>query len=86
MKNLLANAKQDLVQRAVEMYTDRRSEIDFFEYPDHFSNLGSIISDIDLIKSFPELVKQLEEGKFEVLGLFPSDEDMMTDFLKGVLS
>ena len=85
MKSALDLAKQDLVQRAVEMYTDRRSEIDFVDYPDHFSNLGSIVSDIDQIESFPEVIKQLEEGKFEVLGLFPSDEDMMTHFLKGIL-
>ena len=84
MKSALTLAKQDLVERAIQMYTDRRTEIDFIDYPKHFDSMGSVISDIDQIKSFPELVKQLEEGKFEVLGLFPSDEDMMTEFLKGI--
>jgi len=86
MKSALDLAKQDLVERAVEIYTDNRHFTDFADYPNHFSMMGSIISEIDQIGSFPELIKQLEEGKFEVLGLFPSDEDMMTHFLKGILS
>lgn len=85
MKNLLSTAKKVLVERAIELYNDRRSEIDFEEYPDHYASLGEIIWQIDAIDSFAELVKKLEVGRFEAIGLFPTDEDMMEVFLSDVL-
>lgn len=79
--SLLSNAKQSLIEHAVQLYLDRRSELDFEDYKDHFSDLGDIIASIDKIDLFSNLIKALENGEFEVLGYFPSDEDMLEEFL-----
>jgi len=84
MDYLLLKAKDDLVERAMQVYLDRRSEIEFVEYADHFKDLGSVIASIDELKSLSELTSALEKGKFEVLGLFPSDEDMFEEFFRGI--
>ena len=82
MKNLLQNAKEVMIEKAINLYLDRRYEIEVSEYKKHFQDLGDIISQIDEVKSFSELITDLEKGRFEVLGYFLSDEDMMEEFLK----
>lgn len=84
MSSILNSAKQHLIETAVSLYLDRRSEIDFEEYPDHFKDLGFIISDIDKIETFSELITELEKGKFEVLGFFTSDVDMIENFIDNI--
>lgn len=84
MKNLLANAKQHLIHVATTIYLDRRGELGTEEYRDHFGNMGAIIAIIDSFDSFTKLIKALGEGYFEVLGYFPSDEDMLESFLEDI--
>lgn len=80
--SVLSTAKQLLIERAVKVYLDRRNEIDFEEYPSHFKTLGEIISQIDSHITFSSLIHYLEIGGFEVLGLFPSDNDLLEGFLQ----
>ncbi len=84
MKNLLANAKQHLIEVAIEVYLDRRGDLEIEEYKDHFGNLGSLIAIIDSFDSFTKLVLALGNGYFEVIGYFPSDEDMLESFLENI--
>ena len=84
MKNLLANAKQHLIEVAIEVYLDRRGDLGTEEYRDHFGNLGALIAVVDSFHSFSKLVQALGNGYFEVIGYFPSDEDMLEDFLHNI--
>lgn len=77
----LIKAKMYLTGQATDLYLERRYDIDFEDYEEHFKNLGAVIRDIDMINTFSELISSLETGKFEVLGYFSSDEDMIDDFL-----
>lgn len=85
MNNLLSTGKKLLIERAIELYNDRRDELEFEEYPDHYACLGTIIAGIDQVNSFPILISKIEKGEFESIGLFLDDEDMMEDFLRDVL-
>lgn len=80
----LSKAKQYLIDKATFLYLDRRSELPFDEYEMHFKDLGSIICAIDQINTFSEVISDLETGKFQVIGYFPSDEDMIEDFLNSI--
>lgn len=79
--NALSRAKKYLVDQATHLYLERRSELPYEEYEMHFKELGIIIRFIDMTNTFSELISNLETGKFEVIGYFPSDEDMIEDFL-----
>lgn len=84
MYDILVKSKKYLIDQAIHLYLDRRWEVDVSEYSDHFGDMGSIIAKIDKIGLFSELIKDLEDGKFEVLGYFSSDEDMIENFLNQV--
>ena len=44
---LLNKAKAKLINRTIDMFIDRREDIDLVEYPEHFSNMGEMIARID---------------------------------------
>ena len=81
MNSILIRAKDYLIEKTVQLYLDRREDASFLEYKAHFADMGDIIRIIDEIDSFSELIKKLEDQTFEVIGYFPSDEDMIEDFL-----
>lgn len=80
----LLKAKQYLIDQATHLYLERRSELPYEEYEMHFKELGIIIRYIDMINTFSEVISDLETGKFEVIGYFPSDKDMIEDFLNSI--
>lgn len=85
MRNLLVTGRNLLIEKAIDLYNDRRLELTLAEYPDHYAELGRIICRIDLVQDFPELVAKVANGEFEELGLFSDDRDMMESFLRELL-
>jgi len=86
MSNLLSTAKQVLIDGANELFEINRADIELTkeEYNRHYSGLGSILFEIDSIKSFSELISKIEKGDFEELGYLAEDDDMLEEFLKVV--
>ena len=84
MRSILERAKESLIERTVEMYLDRRGELEFSEYPSYFEGMGALIAIIEKYESLSDLVKGLEEGVFEPIGLFPSDDDMFDVFFNNI--
>jgi hypothetical protein len=84
MNSILTRAKKHLIEKTVFFYLDRREETALIEYDAHFADMGSVIKVIDEIDSFSELITKLEDGTFEVIGYFPSDGDMLEEFLNSI--
>ncbi len=83
MSNLLSTAKQMLIERAQDIYNDRRTdlEINLEDYQDHFKNLGALIFQIDSYKSLGDLLNDIEKDNLSELGYWGADEDVLEDFL-----
>lgn len=77
----LSKAKQLLIENAIQVYSDRRDDIPFEEYKDHFADMGMIIAQIESYNSLGDLINALEKGDLQVLGYFPEDEDMLEEFI-----
>lgn len=82
---VLNRAKKLLIERTTEMFINRRDELEFDEYADHFQEMGIMISMIDETESLGQLITKLEKGEFEVIGLFTSDDDMLEEFLRDLV-
>ena len=82
--SVLIKAKNHLAVSANEMYFERRNELNFDEYQSHFQDLAEILADIDQIVEFSEIITRLENGRFERIGYFPSDDDMLETFLDNI--
>ena len=82
--SLLTTAKQNLVNNAIQLWSDRRHDIPLEEYPSHFKDMGDLISVIDGYSSLGVLISDMEKGKFEVLGYFKGEEDTMQEFLESL--
>lgn len=82
--NHLQAAKKILIENAVELYLDRRSELEFSDYTYHFMNLGGLLAQIDKMKTFGEVIAAVESGKFEQLGYFAQEEYALTEFVNAV--
>jgi hypothetical protein len=82
--SLLSNAKQNLVDNAIQLWSDRRYDIPLDEYPDHFKGMGDLIAVIDSYQSLGILISDMEKGKFEVLGYFKGEEDVMQEFMESL--
>ena len=83
MKNLVSTAKKLLIERATEIYTDRRSDIDTFEYADHYKELGKIIARIDEYIYLSAIINDIEQGEYDHIGVYSGDEDIIL-FIKEV--
>lgn len=84
---ILNAAKAMLVERTVQYFTDMRENLELTpsDYKDHFSSMGEIILQIDTYESFADICKELETGtRFQAIGYFPDDEDMLEEFLDNV--
>ena len=81
MKDLVSTAKSLLVERATEIYTDRRSDLGTHEYPQYYKELGKIIARIDEYIYLSTIINDIEQGDFHHIGLCNGDEDVL-DFMK----
>ena len=84
MRSILERAKESLIERTTEIFLDRRGEIEMEEYPSYFQGMGALIAIIEKYETLSDLVKGLEDGVFEPIGLFPSDEDMFDVFFNSI--
>ncbi len=80
---LLNKAKAKLINRTIDMWIDRREDIDLLDYPDHFSNMGELIARIDSLQSMSALIELIEAGKFNAIALFDDDVE---EFLESLIS
>ena len=83
MKNLVSTAKMLLIERATEIYTDRRSDIDKSEYTDHYKQLGKLVASIDEYKYLSTIINDIEQGDYDHIGLCNGDEDIL-EFMKEI--
>ena len=81
MKNLVSTAKMLLIERATEIYTDRRSEIETFEYQEHYKQLGGLIARIDEYIYLSTIINDIEQGNYHNIGLWGGDDDIIV-FMK----
>jgi hypothetical protein len=84
MSNLLSTAKQILIERAQDIYNDRRTDLerDLIDYQDHYKNLGALIFQIDSYKSLGDIINDIEKDNLSEIGYWEADEDVVEDFLK----
>lgn len=83
--DLLSIAKILLVDRTVEIYTDRRNDLEHQEYKNHFGEMGQMIAQIDSYTTFSLLIRDMESNEFKIIGL-DRDNEMIKDFLEEILS
>lgn len=81
--DLLNKAKAVLINRATDLFIDRREDLDLKEYPEHFSNMGEIIAIIDSQKSLSSIIESIESGAFNSIALF---DDEVEDFLESLIN
>ena len=88
MSNLLKKSKELLKSHAQELYNCYVEDVPLTEasYVSHYSNLGKMVFTIDSIKSFGEMICELEKGTFDELGYCPGEEDLIEEFLSGILN
>ncbi len=79
---LLNKAKAKLINRTIDMFIDRREDIEIVEYPEHFSNMGEMIARIDSLQSISSVIESIEAGSFNSIALFDDDVE---DFLESLL-
>ncbi len=77
----LSTAKSILVDQATQIFNDRRFDLLTKEYPEHYSNLGELILQIDQYPSLGHIISDMENGKLEVLGYFKGDDEGVMEFL-----
>ena len=85
--SLLSTAKQNLIERATEIFTDTRGDLKPGEYAEHYKTLGDLVAKIDQYESLSDIIKSIEMGEFSLIGLNEGDEDLvyfMEDVLKAV--
>ena len=80
----LSRAKQKLANYASDIYMDRRWDLSFPEYPDHFANLAELIQQIDQYESIGHIISDMENGKLESIGYFADDDEAVLEFLAEV--
>jgi hypothetical protein len=87
MNNLLSTAKQILIEGAITLYNDRRTdlELNLEDYQDHFQNLGSLIFQVDSYKSLGDILNDMENDNLQELGYYGADDDLIEEFLQEVL-
>jgi hypothetical protein len=83
MKNLVSTAKMLLIERATEIYTDRRSDLETFEYADYYKRLGKFIARIDEYIYLSTIINDIEQGDYHHIGLGGDDEDIV-EFMKEI--
>lgn len=83
MKNLVSTAKMLLIERATEVFTDRRVDLGLSEYVDHYSDLGKLIAKIDSYINLSTIIADIEEEKFGYIGLSGDDSDV-AEFMREV--
>ena len=80
MKNLVSTAKMLLIERATEIYTDRRSDLETSDYADHYKQLGKLIARIDEYIYLSTIINDIEQGDYVHIGL--GYDDNIVDFMK----
>jgi hypothetical protein len=83
MKNLVSTAKMLLIERATEIYTDRRSDLETCEYADYYKQLGKLVARIDEYNYLSTIINDIEQGDYHHIGLNNGDEDIL-DFMKEI--
>ena len=84
MKNALSTAKMVLISLANDVYTDRRTDLPVTEYPEFYKGLGLLVQRIDQYQSLGEIITDMENGKWEMIGYFQEDDEAVMDFLREV--
>jgi len=84
MKNRLSTAKMVLIKLATDVYTDRRTDLPLTEYPEFYKGLGLLVQRIDQYESLGEIITDMENGKWEMIGYFQEDDEAIMDFLRDV--
>ena len=80
----LSNAKQQLIDRAIEIYTTMRDSIPTSAYPNHFKNMGEVIARIDRFEDLASLMIAVCRYDFDELGIACTDsiEEFLQDVFK----
>ena len=84
MKNRLSTAKMVLIKLATDVYTDRRTDLPLTEYPEFYKGLGLLAQRIDQYQSLGEIISDMENGKWEMIGYFQEDDEAVMEFLREV--
>ncbi len=79
---LLETAKTKLTNRTLEVFMDRKDDLELAEWPMHFEHMGELLARIENMKTIAGVVEMVETGQFESIGVFPED---MEDFLGAML-
>ena len=77
MKNLVSTAKMLLIERATELYTDRRSDLETHEYADYYKQLGKLVARIDEYIYLSTIINDIEQGDFDHIGLSNGENDIL---------
>ena len=87
MNNLLSTAKQILIEGAITLYSDRRTDLDddALSYQIHYRNMGELIFQVDSYKSLGDILNDMENDNLQELGYYGADHDMIEEFLQEVL-
>jgi uncharacterized protein YbgA (DUF1722 family) len=51
---------------------------------DHYHGLGLLVQRIDQYQSLGEIISDMENGKWEMIGYFQEDDEAVMDFLREV--
>jgi hypothetical protein len=79
---LLETAKKKLTNRALEVFMDRKDDLELVEWPMHFEHMGELLARIENMKTIAGAVEMVETGQFESIGVFPEE---IGDFLGAML-
>ncbi len=79
---LLETAKKKLSNRTLEVFMDRKDDLEIVEWPMHFEHMGEMLARIENIKTITGAVEMVETGQFESIGVFPEE---IGDFLGALL-
>jgi hypothetical protein len=87
MNNLLSTAKQILIEGAITLYNDRRTDLDddALSYQTHYRNMGELIFQVDSYKSLGDILNDMQNDNLQELGYYGVDDDLIEEFLQEVL-
>lgn len=86
MKDQFARAFQKhLIERVNDAFMMRKEDLPLSEYPAHFAEMGKLVAQIESRENLSDLIKDVEQGELEVVGIFSSDFDCFEVLVRDVL-
>lgn len=86
MEYLLRVIKQDLADRIKEIWPVMSADIELTEdaFADFYSEMGRLMYRIEKYENVSDVLKDVEQGEWAVVGLDQACEETMTDWWKTV--